>query len=159
VSGFKRMMSASATCARTVIASSLASCRIIGVVWLAFRVCPKRALRLTTVPSIGAVAAECGLHLFDLRLDGSGGGAGFFIVEFAVLVILFADALAVQQRAVTLEQLAGEYHVGLLSSQLGLQILDIGFVGLHPGRINPRIDFGQQLPGLDLIADVDVQLL
>ena len=111
-----RLTSASATWARTVMVSRLATCKTTGAVWLALSVCPSLVGKVVT-------RLEIGLGLLNLRDDRV--HLGFFHrgLGFGLLQSLLADGIDGDQILVALQILFGQNRLGLLLIELGAQTI------------------------------------
>ncbi|MCY1181266.1 hypothetical protein D9M73_217610 [compost metagenome] len=71
--------------------------------------------------------------------------------------IFLAGGAAGGQVALAFVLLFGELVLGVLFSQLGLEVVDRETPGIESGLLGRGVDFDQQLPRLDLVADLHMQ--
>ncbi|MNF86582.1 hypothetical protein D3C84_690230 [compost metagenome] len=111
------------------------------------------------VAQFGFVAAQASLGLADLCLEHVDAGLGGAQLGFGALHVFFAGCAAAGQLVLALQFLPGQVMQGALLLQLGLEGLDGIAPGVELGLLRGRVDFHQQLPFLDRVADFDMNLV
>ncbi|MNP18278.1 hypothetical protein D3C76_1107530 [compost metagenome] len=137
-------------------------CLLLGVEGLAFARIhgdygPGHRCIDTRVAKFGLIAAQAGLGLADLRAVHVDAGLGNFQLSLGALHIFLAGGAAGGQVALAFVLLFGELVLGVLFSQLGLEVVDREAPGIESGLLGRGVDFDQQLPRLDLVADLHMQ--